>query len=582
MSNTQFDLVVRGATIVDGTGAEPFRGDVAVLDGIIAEVGEIAGRGIEELDASDLIATPGFVDIHTHYDGQVTWENRTSPSSGHGVTTVLMGNCGVGFAPCRPGDREDLVHLMEGIEDIPEIVMAEGLPWTWETYPEYLDVIGSTARDIDIASQLPHSALRVYVMGSRGLNGEAATPADLEEMKRLSTEAMTAGALGFGTSRTLFHRSSDGKQVPTKTAHEEELLAIAQGMGDAGHGVIQAVVELLEEPVLLAEIEMLGRVAQRSGRPASYSLVQMPDADNAWRAALDLTADLNANGVSMKAQALCRGNGVLLGLDLSYNPFSLHPSYREIADLPLAEKVAALREPHRRSRILAEAPTGDGIAHLSYLTRFDRMFSLGTDPDYEPDLRDSFAARAARLGISPQELAYDTMLESEGAAIIFLVFANYNHGNLDVVGEMIRDPNALLGLGDGGAHYGMVCDSSYTTFLLSYWVRDREHDRLSLAEAVQGLTQRPAEAIGLYDRGRIAPGYKADLNIIDLKRLALQPPRTVRDLPSGGRRLVQDAEGYIATIVGGAVTQRNGRPTDALPGRLVRGPQAAPAERTLQ
>lgn len=581
MAEFDFDLVVRGGTIVDGSGAAPFRGDVAVRGGIIAQVGTIAGRGAEEIDADGFVVTPGFIDVHTHYDGQVTWENRTSPSSGHGITTALMGNCGVGFAPCRPSDRQDLVHLMEGIEDIPEIVMAEGLPWTWETYPEYLDVVGNSSRDIDIASQLPHSALRVYVMGERGLRGEPATEEDLTEMRRLSTEAMRAGALGFGTSRTLFHRSSTGAPVPTKTAHESELQAIADGMRDAGHGIIQAVIEMLDKKDLLADLDMLGRVAERSGRRGSYSLVQMADSGDAWKAALDRTATLNDAGVPIKAQTFCRGNGVLLGLDLSYNPFSRQQGYREVAQLPLSDRVSALRDPARKARILAEPPSGDGIAHLTYLDRFEQMFVFGDYPDYEPSLDDSIAARAARLGVAPEAFAYEALLEKDGKSILFLSFNNYNDGNLDAVAEMLTDKNAIWGLGDGGAHYGMVCDSSYSTFLLTYWARDRRRGTtLSLADTVHGLTRRPAEAIGLLDRGLVAPGYKADLNVIDHDRLRLRAPRTVRDLPSGGRRLVQDAEGYVATIVSGQVTRRNDEATDKLPGRLVRGPRHDPAAST--
>ena len=581
MSGASYDLVIRGGTVVDGSGGAPFQADIAVRDGVIVKIGKVTGQGAEEIKADGLIVTPGFVDMHTHYDGQVTWENRTSPSTSHGVTTVLMGNCGVGFAPCRPADRQSLVHLMEGIEDIPEIVMATGLPWNWETYPEYLDVVASMPRDIDVASQLPHSALRVFVMGARGLRGEAATPADLAEMKRLSTEAMQAGALGFGTSRTLFHRSSDGTQVPTKTAHEDELVAIADGMAAAGHGVIQAVIEMLRKDDLLSELDMLGRVVKRSGRPGSYSLVQMADSGDAWKAALNRTSELNKAGVLIKAQTFCRGNGVLLGLDLSYNPFSRQASYREIAGLPLAQRVAALRDPVLRARILAEPPSGHGLAHLNYLTKFEHMFVLDENPDYEPSLDDSIAGIAKRRGVTPAAAAYDAMLENGGKAILFLSFNNYNDGNLDAVGEMLTHPDVVWGLGDGGAHYGMVCDSSFPTHLLSYWARDRRHGtKLSLADVVEGLTRRPARAIGLLDRGLIVPGYKADLNVIDFAGLRLLAPRTVRDLPSGGRRLVQDADGYAATIVSGKVTQRDGKSTSALPGRLVRGPQPAPKAAT--
>ncbi|MET0988471.1 MAG: amidohydrolase family protein [Steroidobacteraceae bacterium] len=572
------DTVIRGGTVYDGTGRRGFTADVAIDQGRVSAVGEITAKAREEVDATGLVVCPGFVDVHTHYDGQVTWENRTSPSVGHGVTTVLMGNCGVGFAPCRPGDRERLVHLMEGIEDIPEIVMAEGIPWTWETYPEYLDVISTKSRDIDVASQLPHSCLRVYVMGERGLRGEAARPEDLEAMKRLTESAMRAGALGFGTSRTLFHKSSDGTQVPTKTAHEDELNAIADGMRAAGHGVMQAIIELLHEEDSLSELRMLGRVARRASCRASYTLVQMPGSSDGWRSALDLTHELNAAGVNIKAQTLCRPSGLLLGLDLSYNPFSRQASYREIADLPLPQKVEAMRDPARRARILSEPPTAEGIAHLHYVTMFDRMFALGDPANYEPDADDSIAARAARRGVSPAALAYDVLLENDGQSILFLAAANYVDGNLDAVGEMLTDSASLWGLGDGGAHYGMVCDGSYSTYLLTHWARDRtQGKRLSVEDVVHGLTQRPAEAIGLLDRGVLAPGYKADINIIDHQRLHLHPPSAVRDLPSNGRRLVQRVEGYVATLVNGVAIERDGKPTASLPGRLVRGPQPPPA-----
>ncbi|MEP6785141.1 MAG: amidohydrolase family protein [Sphingomonadales bacterium] len=577
MPYPDYDIVIRGGMIVDGSGDAPFSGDVAIRDGTIVVVGAVAGTGRDEIDASGSIVTPGFVDVHTHYDGQVTWESRTSPSSAHGVTTVVTGNCGVGFAPCRPDDRNALVHLMEGIEDIPEIVMTDGLPWSWETFPQYLEVVAAAPRDIDVATQLPHSCLRVFVMGERGLRGEAATASDLVEMRALAREAMKAGALGFGTSRTLFHRSSDGRAVPTKTAHEDELTAIADGMTDAGHGVIQAVIEMLDRDELLSELDMLGRVVARSGRPASFSLVQMPDSGDAWNAALARTRQLNADGIPVSAQTFCRGNGVLLGLDLSYNPFSRQASYHEIAHLPLAEKVEAMRDPARRARILAEPPSGDGIAHLNYLSKFEAMFALGERPDYEPDPDESIAAIAARRGSTPAEVAYDAMLENDGNAILFLFFANFSGGNLDAVREMLTDPHALWGLGDGGAHYGMVCDSSFTTFLLTHWARDRDHDRLALPLVVHGLTRKPALAVGLHDRGLVAPGYKADLNVIDHRRLSLAAPRVVRDLPAEGRRLIQDADGYVATLVGGVVIQRNGIATDALPGRLVRGPQPDPA-----
>jgi N-acyl-D-amino-acid deacylase len=574
---TEVDLVIRGGTVVDGNGGEPFEGDVAILGDRIVAVGKWKGHGAEEIDARGKLVTPGFVDIHTHYDGQVTWENRTLPSAAHGVTTVLIGNCGVGFAPCRKADHDTLVRLMEGIEDIPEVVMTEGLKWNWETFPEYLDVIAAMPRDLDVVAQLPHSCLRVFTMGERGARGEDATPADLAEMTRLTTQAVHAGALGFGTSRTLFHRSSDGFDVPTKNAREAELDAVAAGLTAAGSGVIQAALDLLDDDALEAEVRLLGRVAQRSGRPVSFSLVQLPQAPDAWCRALATADEINRNGVRMKAQVLGRPSSMLLGLDFSYNPFSLYPTFRRLADLGLIERVAELNKPEIKAQILSESSSGEGIKTLEYLGHFDRMFPLGDPPNYEPSLNDSVGARAVRLGRRPEEVAYDLLLENNGRAILLLAFGNYSGGNLDVAHDMLIDRNTLFGLGDGGAHYGMICDGSIPTFMLTYWARDRTRGpKLGLAEIVRGLSRDTAEAIGLYDRGIVAPGYKADLNVIDHDRLQLASPRVVRDLPAGGKRTIQDAKGYIATIVSGRVTQRNGSPTSELPGRLVRGAQLPP------
>jgi N-acyl-D-aspartate/D-glutamate deacylase len=566
-----FDLIIRGGCVVDGTGREPFIADVGIAGDAIVAVGTLHEAGREEIDGTGLLVTPGFVDIHTHYDGQVAWDERTQPSAAHGVTTVVMGNCGVGFAPCRPQDRERLVRLMEGVEDVPEVVMTDGLPWTWESFPQYLDVIGSRKRDIDVAAQLPHSCLRVYVMGERGVQREPATPEDLEQMAMIAQEAMQAGAIGFATSRTLFHRDRDGVPIPTMDAAEAELQAIAGGMRAAGHGVIEAVFDFgrLDE-----EFAMLARVAGRSGLPVTFSLAQTLGDPTAWKRALDLMRDANLAGQRIKAQVIARPTGMLLGLNLSYTPLSLKPSFREIVDLPLAQKVAALRDPQRRARILAEASEETGYELLKMLQRFDFMFPLGNPPNYGPTPEMSIAAQAARLGVSPAEIAYDTMLKDGGTALLFLPFANYVDGNLDAALAMVRDENTLLGLADGGAHYGLICDAGYPTFMLQYWGRDcPARDRLSVVEIVKALSADNADAMALRDRGRVAPGYKADLNIIDHAALKLHVPEVAFDLPAGGRRLLQRAEGYVATIVSGKITYRNGVPTGYLPGRLVRGPQ---------
>lgn len=572
-----YDLVIRGGTVIDGSGHTGFVADVAVSGGRIVEVGKVAGHGTEEIEAYGQIVTPGFVDIHTHYDGQVTWEETTEPSSNHGVTTVVMGNCGVGFAPCRPKDRQALIHLMEGVEDVPEIVMAEGLPWNWETFPEYLDAVDSRSHDIDVAAQLPHSCLRVYVMGERALAGEDATPADLVKMRALSREAMEAGAIGFGTSRTIFHKSSQGADIPSRNARETEIQAIADGMNDAGHGVIEAIFDMEN---LDAEFEMFERVSRRSGRPVSFSLAQLESTPGEWRRALDKLDAANRAGLQMKGQVIGRPTGVLMGLDLSYNPLSLYPSYAEIASLPLDQRVEALRQPERRKRILSEASGGLTYPVLKFLSKFDTMFALDEPINYEPSPDRSLWAIAEQRGVPPLEVAYDMLIENEGHAVLIVMVANYVNGSLDPVLAMLKDDNTLLGLGDGGAHYGMVCDAGYPTFMLTHWARDREKgEKLSLARVVKGLSRDTAAAVGLLDRGLIKPGYKADLNVIDFDNLTLYPPRVAYDLPAGGRRLRQAADGYTATIVSGVVSRRNGEMTGKLVGKLVRGPQAEPAVR---
>lgn len=573
-----YDLVLRGGTVLDGSGGAPFEADVAISGGRIAAVGEGLAAGAEEIDAAGLLVTPGFVDIHTHYDGQVTWEDSTAPSSLHGVTTVVMGNCGVGFAPCRKEDRQRLVHLMEGVEDIPEIVMTEGLPWNWETFPEYLDVVASRPRDIDVAAQLPHSCLRIYVMGERGAQRETATPDDLARMRTIAGEAMAAGALGFGTSRTIFHKSADGHAIPTLDAIEEELLAVAQGMNDAGHGVLQAVIDLGSDAHVKSEVSLLKTVVERSGRPASFSLAQLQEAPKAYEQALAIVSEANDAGLKMKAQVFGRPTGILIGLDLSYNPFSLHPSYRAIAHLPLAERVAEMRRPEVKAAILGEEPSGDAMLHLSYLRAFDRTFAIDPLPNYEPDPADTVAARAAAEGRPADDYIYDALLDDDGRAVFLIAFANFADQSLDGTLAMLKHEHSLLGLGDGGAHYGMICDAGFPTFMITHWTRDRSKgERLDLPQVIHRLARAPAVAVGLLDRGLVRTGYKADLNLIDYRRLRLHRPEVRADLPSGGRRLIQRADGYAWTIVAGRPILREGEPTGNKPGGLVRGPQPEPA-----
>jgi N-acyl-D-amino-acid deacylase len=576
----QFDLIVRGGTIIDGTGVEPFEADIAVSRGRIAAMGRFSAVGTEEIDARGLLVTPGFVDIHTHYDGQATWSAHLWPSSLHGITTAILGNCGVGFAPCRPDQHELLIHLMEGVEDIPEIVMQEGIPWNWQTFPEYLNALADRRYDIDLGVQLGHAPLRVFVMGKRGADREPATADDLNEMTRLSRDAVLAGALGISTSRSLFHRTREGHLAPTITAGEEEIQALAQGLASAGRGVFQLLLDfpsITEDDCI--EFGLLRRVAQRSGRPLSFTLAERKTAPDGFRTLLRLMERARSEGLSIKGQVAPRPIGVLFGHDLSFNPFSDLPTYAALRDLPLPQKILALRQPAIRERLLAEQPQGGGIEHMVQRARaVEGMFLLGDPPNYEPLPEQSVGVMAARCGLSPLEMAYDILLRREGREILYAPETNFTHGTLETTLEMMQHPDTLIGLSDGGAHYGTICDASFSTYLLAYWARDRQRGaRLALPFVVHALTQRGAQAVGLTDRGVIAVGKKADLNIIDFERVQLRPPEVIRDLPAGGRRLTQRAEGYVTTIVSGVPISRNGEPTGAFPGRLVRGVAASPA-----
>jgi N-acyl-D-aspartate/D-glutamate deacylase len=571
-----FDLVIRGGVVADGTGDEPFEADVAITGDRIAAVGKVAGAGAEEIDAKGKLVTPGFVDIHTHYDGQAVWSDYLSPSSSHGVTTVVGGNCGVGFAPCRPEHRDLLVSVMEGVEDIPEVVMTEGLSWDWETYPQYLAAVEKRPRDIDFASQIPHSAVRVYVMGQRGADREPATPDDLTRMQAVVREAMGAGALGFATSRLIIHKTGQGDPIPTFQAAESELEAMALALRDSGRGVLQAVFGVPGRS-FEDEIDLLSRLTRLSGRPASFSMAQSNDNPDAWRHVMQHLAQANAEGPPIRAQVYPRPIGVVLGFDLSINPFSLCPSWRPLAKLPFDERIAALRDPRVRARLLAEDP-GAALIPLSRLgRRFDFMWPLADPPNYEPAPEDSIAAEAARRGVEAAALAYDLLLANDGRGLLLVALANYGSRSLDPIHALMTDPNSVIGLGDGGAHYGMICDSSYPTFVLQHWTRERLGERLSVAAAVKSLAADTANAVGLNDRGVLAEGRKADVNVIDYDRLRLAAPHILYDLPAGGRRITQGAQGYDAMIVSGAVVSRGGERTGALPGRLVRGPRAAPA-----
>ncbi len=566
-----YDLVIRGGSIVDGSGGAPYDGDVAVKDGMIAAVGRFSGAGVEEIDARGRIVTPGFVDVHTHYDGQATWDGRMQPSSWHGVTTVIMGNCGVGFAPCKPEDHDRLVQLMEGVEDIPFPVLTAGLPWTWRDYPEYLDTLAARSFDVDIGSQLPHAALRVFVMGQRGADREPATADDMARMSQLAREAMEAGALGFGTSRTLNHRASDGSPIATLTATEEELTSIATGMAAAGRGVLQVVSDFTDP---IAEFAMLRRIVERSGRPLAFTLAQGSGSPHGYKRLLAALEVAVADGLPMKAQVAARPVGVLLGLELTVNPFTQFVPYREIASLPLAERVARLSDPDFRARLFAAAPDGGARGLMGV---WSKMHLMSGEPDYEPTVDSTVEARATATDRLPEEIALDHMLTNGGRGMLYVPFLNYAEGSLDAVHKMIVHPDTVPGLSDGGAHVGMICDGSFPTSMITHWTRDRTRGpKIPLEAVIRMQTQDTARSVGLNDRGLIAPGYRADLNVIDYEGLTLHAPQVAYDLPAGGRRLIQKASGYIATIVAGQVTYRGGEPTGALPGRLLRGAQAAP------
>lgn len=571
-----FDLIIRNGTIVDGLGGEPFVADVAVSDGVIAAVGTVDGDATREIDATGLLVTPGFVDLHTHYDGQAIWSDRMTPSSAHGVTTAVMGNCGVGFAPCRAEDHDTLVDLMAGVEDIPGVVMTDGLPWTWETFPEFLDALDGRPRDVDVAALLPHSPLRVYVMGQRGVDREPATADDLAQMRTLAAEAVEVGALGFASSRLTLHKSESGQPIPSFNAGRDEIEAIARGIKDAGGGLIQFVPDLIAGDYGPA-LETVFGVAADVGLPVTFTLAIGNAGDPFFLDGLDLVAKANADGGDVSAQVFPRPIGLVIGLELSGNPFILYPSYRELEALPLAERVAEMRKPEVRERILSDTPASDGHPLMFAAQAWEWMFPLGEPPNYEPDRADSIASRARARGVSPLEEAYDRVLDDDGHAMLLITLANFRDGSLDTVAELVKRDDVVLGLGDGGAHYGMICDASFPTYMLAHWARDRPSGRLTVAEAVRELTSVPARVAGLADRGRIAVGYKADLNVVDHTALTLHKPVIVRDLPAGGRRLDQTADGYVATVVSGEVIAENGVPTSARPGKLVRGRQSAPA-----
>jgi N-acyl-D-amino-acid deacylase len=572
------DLVIRNGTVVDGTGGPARTADVAVTDGIITAVGSVDERTVDgearrTLDAEGLLVTPGFVDIHTHYDGQATWDPLLTPSSWHGVTTVVMGNCGVGFAPAAPDRHEWLIGLMEGVEDIPGAALSEGLRWEWESFPEYLDALDRKPFALDVGTQVPHGAVRAYVMGERGARNEPATEADIAGMADLVREAIRAGALGFSTSRTLAHRAIDGEPVPGTFAAEDELFGIGRVLGELGTGVFElapagALGEDLVAPA--QEVAWMRRLATEIGRPVSFVLAQVHVAPDLWRGLLDECGRAVAEGVALRPQVHARTTSLLLGLP-TFHPFSFTPVWSEIALLSPAEQYARMADPAFRERAVAQMEETASDPIVAGFMQPDRLFQLGDPPDYEPAPETSLAARAAREGRSPWDLLYDLLQEDGGRELLNAPILNYADGNLDVAREMLVHPATAWGLGDGGAHASQTCDASSSTFLLTHWARDRAEGRLPVEVAVQKMTSATAALFGLGDRGVLAPGMKGDVNLIDLEGLRLHRPELVYDLPAGAKRLIQRSSGYVATVVSGEVTLEHGEDTGARPGHLLRG-----------
>ena len=570
-----FDAVISDAMIVDGTGAPAYAGDIGIADGLIAAVGHHIGPGRREIRAEGRMVAPGWVDIHSHFDGQATWDPWLRPSSDHGVTTTVMGNCGVGFAPARPADREALITLMEGVEDIPGSALSEGLPWTWESFPEYLDSLANMPRIMDVAALIPHSAVRAYVMGPEPSIRGVADTGQMRAMENLVRDGVDAGAWGFSTSRTKLHLGADGKPVPGSFVEMEELLALGNAMAAGGGGMLQLVCDWsADDPG--REFAWMRRLCMETGQPLSFTLVQHHETPDHHRRLLQLLGEARAEGVPIHAGVGSRPVGMLINLESKVHPFSHRPSFAALGDIDLPAKLERMRDPALRARILSEAPEGLSRFWQVKMQAFDNMFVLGDSLDYEPAPENTIDARAAREGLSPEALVYDCMVEGDGTQWLYFPLINYAEKSLTPQLEMMRHPGAVLSLADGGAHCGLICDASGPTYQIGYWTRERVRgERLGLEEAVHLQTGRTAAFWGFRDRGVIAAGKRADLNLIDLDRLRLLKPHWAADLPAGGRRLLQGAEGYVATFLAGEQTWDNGEPTGALPGRLVRsGPNA--------
>jgi N-acyl-D-aspartate/D-glutamate deacylase len=566
-----FDLVIRGGTVVDGTGAPARTADVAVQDGRIAEVGRVSGAAGRTLDADGLLVTPGFVDIHTHYDGQATWDPQLAPSTWHGVTTLVMGNCGVGFAPVRRDQHAFLIGLMEGVEDIPGAALSEGIAWEWESFPEYLDALARRRFAADVGTQVPHGAVRAYVMGERGAKNQPATPDDIAQMAAIVREGLLAGALGFSTSRTIVHRAITGEPVPGTFAAEDELFGIGRVLGELGRGIFElagagAAGEDIAGP--MREMAWMRRLSAEIRRPVTFAMLQFDAAPKLWRELLEVSAEATREGAQVFPQVAGRPFGLLIGHQTKIHPFAGRPSFESLRALPLSERVTRLRDPEVKRRILAErAQVPSMLAAL-----YGKTFPIGDPPDYEPPYEASIEALAARAGCDPEDVLYDKLLEKDGLELLLVPVLNYSDLSCDPIREMLLHPRAALGLGDGGAHCGIICDASIPTFMLTHWVRDRKRGpKLPLELVVRRMTRDTADLYGLPDRGSLEVGQKADVNVIDLTSLRLEPPRMAHDLPAGGARFLQRARGYQATVVSGEVVSLRDEPTGALPGRLIRG-----------
>jgi N-acyl-D-aspartate/D-glutamate deacylase len=564
-----YDLIIKNGTVYDGTGDKPFVADIAIKGRKIEAIGELEEVSKQTINAEGKIVAPGFVDIHTHYDGQVTWDPYLRPSTYHGVTTVVMGNCGVGFSPCKPEERDWLISLMEGVEDIPGTALHEGINWQWESFPEYLDILENKPLAIDVGTQIPHGAVRAYVMGQRGINREEATQEEIDRMSQLVKEAIQAGAFGFSTSRTEKHRDSSGALTPSITAHKNELVSIANSIGELNSGVLQGISDFYD---FESEFDIFKEMSQSSGRPISITVEQMDQRPDWWRQLLDGIEAAQNKGINMYGQVPPRATGINMGLEVTLNPFTFYPSFYDLSKKSLEEKVATMRDPKFKKKLLSEQPVSIGNPLVEEITQsFNKMFRLGDPANYEPDPDSSFKAIAKKQNISPQEVAYDCLLEKEGKALIYHPLFNYLPGNLDFVEKMLNHPYSISGLGDAGAHCGAISDASFPTTLIQHWGRDRTRGKkIPLEKLISMQTLETSRLLGISDRGVLKEGYKADINVIDFDNLTLHEPEVLHDLPAGGRRLVQKASGYEYTIVSGQIAFKNGEATGALNGRLIR------------